>query len=120
MQGLSFQHMWRPTGVALACILLFLSSPHSSLAWGRSGHRLVVNKALETLPQGLPQGIREFFDTNRSFRLQHFTDPLDVLANTPSERHNHFIALENHGRIPFGPLPRASKPPVINCGNATL
>jgi hypothetical protein len=120
MQGLSFQHTWRPTGVALACILLFLSSPQSSLAWGRSGHRLVVNKAVETLPQGLPQGIREFFDTNRSFLVQHVTDPLDVISKTPDERHNHFIALDKYGRFPFEPLPRDYKAAVMKFGKSKL
>src|SRR5260370_17039047 len=105
MQGLSFQHTWRPTGVALACFVLCLFSPQSSRAWGRSGHRLVVNKAIETLPQGLPQGIREFFDTNRSFLFQHVTNPLNVIPKTPATRHNHFTALTNYLRFPFLPLP---------------
>src|SRR2546429_7732831 len=115
MQGSSFQHVWR-TGVALACLVFFLSSPQNSRAWGRSGHRLVVNKAVETLPQG----IREFFDTNRSFLLQHVTDPLDVIAKTPAERHNHFIALDKYGRFPFETLPRDYKAAVTKFGKSKL
>jgi hypothetical protein len=116
MQGLSFQHAWRRTGVALVCLALSLSSPQNSRAWGRSGHRLVVNKAVDTLPQG----IREFFDANRSFLLQHVTDPLDVLTKTPAERHNHFIALDKYGRFPFETLPRDYKAAVTKFGKSKL
>jgi hypothetical protein len=116
MQGFSFQHAWQRTGVALACLVLFLSSPQNLRAWGRSGHRLVVNKAVDTLPQG----IREFFDANRSFLLQHVTDPLDALAKTPAERHNHFIALDKYGRFPFETLPRDYKAAVTKFGKSKL
>ena len=116
MQGLPFQHAWQRTGVALACLVLLLCSPQNSRAWGRSGHRLVVNKAVDTLPQG----IRDFFDTNRSFLLQHVTDPLDVIAETPAERHNHFIALDRYGRFPFETLPRDYKAAVTKFGKSKL
>ena len=116
MQRWSFQHTWRRTGVALASLVLLLSSPQNSRAWGRNGHRLVVNKAVDTLPQG----IREFFDTNRSFLLQHVTDPLDVISKTPAERHNHFIALDKYGRFPFGALPRDYKAAVTKFGKSKL
>jgi hypothetical protein len=116
MQRSSFQHAVRRTGVALACLVLSLSAPQSSRAWGRNGHRLVVNKAIDTLPQG----IREFFDTNRNFLLQHITDPLDVIAKNPAERHNHFIALDKYGRFPFETLPREYKAAVTKFGKSKL
>jgi len=97
-------------------VVLFLSAPQNSRAWGRGGHRLVVNKAVDTLPQG----IREFFDTNRTFLLQHVTDPLDVIAKTPAERHNHFIALDKYGRFPFETLPRDYKAAVTKFGKTKL
>ena len=116
MHGWSFQLTGRRTGVALACLMLFLSAPQDSRAWGRGGHRLVVNKAVDTLPPG----IREFFDTNRNFLLQHVTDPLDVIAKTPAERHNHFIALDKYGRFPFETLPRDYKAAVTKFGKTKL
>ncbi len=61
MQGLSLKHTGRRAVVALACLFFCFSSPQNSRAWGRNGHRLVVNKAIETLPERLPQGFREFF-----------------------------------------------------------
>jgi len=116
MHGWSFQLTGRRTRVALACLVLFFSSPQNSRAWGRGGHRLVVNKAIDTLPPG----IREFFDTNRNFLLQHVTDPLDVIAKTPAERHNHFIALDKYGRFPFETLPRDYKAAVTKFGKTKL
>ncbi len=116
MHGWSFQLTGRRTRVVLACLVLFLSAPQDSRAWGRGGHRLVVNKAVDTLPPG----IREFFDTNRNFLLQHVTDPLDVIAKTPAERHNHFIALDKYGRFPFETLPRDYKAAVTKFGKTKL
>jgi len=82
-----FHHPWRYTGLSLAFVLAFLPCPQESRAWGRNGHRLVVNKAIDTLPPD----IRAFFESNRALLVQHVTDPLDALAKTPAERHNHFI-----------------------------
>src|SRR5260370_35641144 len=116
MHGWSFQLTGRRTKVALACLVLFFSAPQNSRAWRRGGHRLVVNKAVHTPPKG----IREFFDTNRSFLLQDVTDPLDVISKTPAERHNHFIALDKYGRFPFGALPRDYKAAVTKFGKSKL
>src|SRR5713101_9666516 len=105
MHGWSLQPTGRRTGVALACLVLFLFSPQNSRAWGRSGHRLVVNKAIDTLPQD----IRPFFESNLGLLSQHVTDPLDAIAKSPVERHNHFILLDKYGRFPFDALPRSYK-----------
>jgi len=40
-------------GVAMVLLLV----PHGARAWGRNGNKLVVNKAIDTLPPDL----REFF-----------------------------------------------------------
>ena len=106
MQDLSFQTWGRRVAAALACVVLFLSLPQYSRAWGKNGHRLVVHKAVETLPQD----IRPFFESNLALLAQHVTDPLDAIAKSPLERHNHFVLLDNghpqgnqtHGRLwPF-------------------
>ncbi len=97
---------------ASLCLLL----PNHSFAWGRNGHRLVVNKAVETLPAD----IRPFFEANRAILAQHVTDPLDVIAKTPAERHNHFILLDKYGRFPFEALPRSYKAAVTKFGRAKL
>src|SRR5216684_1676380 len=120
MQGLSPKHTGRRAVIVLACLFIFFSSPQNSRAWGRNGHRLVVNKAIETLPEKLPQGFREFFEANRGFLLQHITDPLDIITKTPAERRNHFILLERYGRFPFAALPRDYKAAAAKFGKPKL
>jgi hypothetical protein len=93
-----------------------LLCPQDSRAWGRSGHRLVVNKAIDTLPADL----RSYFEANRALLLQHVTDPLDAIPKTPAERHNHFLALEKYGRFPFETLPRVYKGALTKFGKAKL
>jgi hypothetical protein len=104
------------TGAFVLCAMLCLLLPGHSLAWGRSAHRLVINKAVDTLPAD----IRPFFEANRATLSQHVTDPLDVIAKTPLERHNHFILLDKYGRFPFEALPRSYKAAVTKFGRARL
>src|SRR6266581_1546696 len=116
MHRLHFQRLWWRTGFILACLLLCSSIPQESLAWGRSGQRLIVNKAVDTLPAEL----RPFFEANRAVLFQHVTDPFDFLAKTPAERRNHFIALDKYGRFPFGALPRQYKAALAKFGKPKL
>jgi hypothetical protein len=120
MQCVSLSLTGKRAVLALACLFFFFSSPEDLRAWGRNGHRLVVNKAIETLPEELPQGFRKFFEANRSFLLQHVTDPLDAISKTPAERRNHFILLERYGRFPFSGLPRDYKSAVAKFGKPKL
>lgn len=76
--------------------------PSSGLAWGENSHKLIVNKALETLPSEL----RPFFETNRAFLLQHVTDPLEAASKVPAERKNRYLFLDRYGRFPYENLPR--------------
>jgi hypothetical protein len=105
----------RRSALVLCALLCFLLPDHS-FAWGRNAHRLVVNKAVETLPAD----IRPFFEANRAILSQHVTDPLDAIAKTPAERHNHFILLDKYGRFPFEALPRSYKAAVTKFGRARL
>jgi len=84
--------------------------------WGASGHRLVANKAIETLPPEL----RPFFEANRIFITQHATDPLDSLAKNPAELRYHVILFERYGRFPFGALPRSYQAALRKYGKAKL
>jgi len=85
-------------------------------AWGPNGDKLVVNKAIDTLPPDL----RPYFEANRAFLVQHVTDPLDAAAKTAAERHNHFIYLDKYGRFPFDALPRSYKAAVAKYGKSKL
>jgi hypothetical protein len=116
MQGSSFHHGCRRAGVAFTCLMLFFCFPQDSRAWGKNGHRLVVNKAIDTLPPD----IRSFFETNLALLSQHVTDPLDAISKTPAERHNHFILLDKYGRFPFEALPRDYKSAVMKFGKPKL
>ncbi|HKV61803.1 MAG TPA: hypothetical protein VJO16_07820 [Candidatus Acidoferrum sp.] len=93
-----------------------LLAPSQCLAWGRSGHRLVVNKAIDTLPQD----IRPFFEANLALLSQHVTDPLDAITKSPAEKHNHFILLDKYGRFPFEALPRDYKGALTKFGKPKL
>ena len=116
MHRLHFQRTGARTGFLLACLLPFIAIPQQSLAWGRNGQRLVVNKAVDTLPAE----IRPFFEANRNALVQHVTDPLDSLGKNASERRNHFIALDKYGRFPFAALPRNYKAAVTKFGKVKL
>lgn len=98
--------------------LLIALRPSPALAWGNNANRLVVNRAIDTLPQD----IRPFFDANRSILLQHVNDPFgtpDKLI-TPAERRNQFLFLDRYGRFPFDQLPRSYKAAVAKFGKSKL
>jgi len=98
--------------------LLIAMRPSPALAWGNNANRLVVNRAIDTLPQD----IRPFFDTNRSILLQHVNDPFGTpeKALTATERHNQFLFLDKYGRFPFDTLPRSYKAAVAKFGKSKL
>jgi hypothetical protein len=96
--------------------VIVLALPHGAAAWGRNGNKLVVNKAIDTLPPD----IREFFESNRAILSQHVTDPLDSIAKTAAERHNHVLYLDKYGRFPFDALPRSYKAAVTKFGKTKL
>jgi len=116
MQRWSSCHQWKQAAIVVTALAIGLLCPRDSRAWGRGGHRLVVNKAIDTLPPD----IRSYFEANRASLLQHVTDPLDAIPKTPAERHNHFIALDKYGRFPFEALPRIYKAAVTKFGKAKL
>jgi hypothetical protein len=104
-----------------ASVLLALAAavalvPRHAAAWGRSAHRLVVDRAIDTLPLE----IRVFFEANRAFLLQHVTDPLDALAKAPAEKRNNHLYLDKYGRFPFDLLPRNYKAAVDKYGKSKL
>src|SRR5574341_1689631 len=106
------RRMFIPVFVVAAAGLL---SP-AARGWGASGHRLVTNKAIETLPPEL----RPFFEANRIFITQHATDPLDWLAKNPAEMKYHVILFERYGRFPFGALPRNYQAALRKYGKTKL
>src|SRR5690242_936729 len=97
----------------LTAVALFHPAP--ALAWGANADKLIVNRAVETLPPEM----RGFFEANRAFLLQHVTDPSTGAKNT-EERCNQFLYLDKYGRFPFDALPRDYKKAVAKYGRVKL
>jgi hypothetical protein len=91
-------------------------SPAPVLAWGPNANKLILNRAIDTLPDAM----RPFFDRNRSFLLLHINDPLADAHKDPKERNNSFLYLDKYGRFPFDNLPRSYKKAVSKFGRARL
>jgi len=116
MRGQGHIRNFRRAVMALSAIAVFLSLPQGSWAWGRNAHRLIINKAVDTLPAD----VRGFFEASRGSLLQHVTDPLDALAKNPAEKRSDFIALDKYGRFPFEALPRNYKTAATKFGKVKL
>jgi hypothetical protein len=98
--------------LALAALL----APRLTLAWGESAQRVVVNRAVDTLPYEL----RPFFENNRKFLIDHVNDPLGLIDQHPWERNNHFIELDKYGKFPFTALPRSYKAAVAKYNKSKI
>jgi hypothetical protein len=105
-----------PLMAAFLCFAALGMLPQPAAAWGANAQKLVINKAIDTLPPD----IRSFFETNRSALVLHVTDPLNAEATTPAEKHNHFLYLDKYGRFPFSTLPRNYKLAVSKYGKSKL
>jgi len=116
MKAMAARESQMRTSLLLAVVAMFVLFPQCARAWGGNGHKLIVNQAINTLPSEL----RYFFEANRSFLLQHVTDPLEAIEKTPSERHHHFLYLDKYGRFPFDSLPRSYKAAVAKYTKAKL
>jgi len=102
---------------AAVLALAALTLPGVVHAWGPNAHRLIADKAVETMPPEL----RGFFEANRQYILRHVTDPLDLLERNPAAEHlNHFIYLDRYGKFPFDALPRNYKAALAKFGKAKL
>jgi hypothetical protein len=106
----------QPAIILFCAIAMFTLTPGRAFAWGANAQKIVVNKAVDTLPPD----VRAFFDANRALLVLHVTDPLDAESKTPSEKHNHFIYLDKYGRFPFITLPRVYKAAVGKYGKSKL
>jgi hypothetical protein len=103
----------------IACLGIAASIPLvpvSVRAWGGNAQKVVVNQAIDTLPSDL----RVFFESNRSYLVQHVDDPLEAEEKNPALRHNAFIRLDKYGRFPYDTLPRSYKAAVTKFGKAKL
>jgi hypothetical protein len=100
------------TAIAAASFVL----PACAWAWGANAQRLIVNKALDTLPPEM----RDFYGNNRGRITAMVTQPIESLAKNPSELHYHVIYLNRYPPFPFDSLPRNYKKAVAKYGQAKI
>src|SRR6266849_10142559 len=104
-------------GIGLALLLGVLAMlPLVKAGWGVNASRLIVNKAVDTLPGDL----RPFYEANRGYLMQHVNDPLEQLAKSPADKKNHFIRLDHYGQFPYTNLPRDYKSAVVKFSKRNL
>src|SRR4029077_9860400 len=89
----------------LLLLSILVSVPSRVAAWGRNAHKLVVNQAIDTLPQDL----RGFFESNRALLLQDVIHPLDAVTQTPAEKRKAHLYLDKYDGSPFDSLPHNYK-----------
>ncbi len=99
-------------GLALGLAL----APQPARAWGRNANRLILNRAIDTLPPEL----RQFFDANRAILLKHVNDPFENVGKPNGDHKNQFLYLEKYGRFPFDALPRSYRAAVAKFGKSKL
>lgn len=82
--------------------LALLALPWPARAWGPTAHRVIVNRAIDTLPAEM----RPFFEANRGFFSSQNTETAREAASKPLERTRHAIYLDRYGNFPYVGLPR--------------
>ena len=95
---------------AMAAVALVAATP--ALAWGPQTHRLADDWAIGTLPPNL----RNYFQSNRTFILQHANDPEAWIKKDRYERMRHYIFLDKYGTFPYLDLPHSYKAAVQKYG----
>jgi len=102
---------------AAAVAVAVLLAPEGAFGWGANAHRLIANKAVDTLPADL----RAFFEAGRPTLTQNSVLPLDGLARNPvAERRYHYLMLDRYGRFPFEALPRNYKAALSKFGRSKI
>jgi hypothetical protein len=113
-------HKWmqvRSKAAAAAMLVALLAAPQAAYGWGANAHRLITNKAVDTLPPD----VRQFFEANRTFLMQNSMEPLDAASRNPAaDRRARYIFLDRYGRFPFDSLPRDYKTAVSKFTKAKL
>ncbi len=93
-------------------VLIFFAMADLAFAWGPAAHRTVNSNAIETLPSE----IRNFFEANRQFLIEHASDPDEWMKKDPYERKRHFIYLDLYGIFPYLDLPHTFKEATFRHG----
>jgi hypothetical protein len=84
-----------------AVLVVVLSVPSPSFAWGFSAHRFIAEHMIALLPAP----IRPLFESRKASIVERCVDP-DLWRNIfPEEDPNHFVDLDYYGKYPYSELP---------------
>jgi len=99
--------------VSAACAAMAAVAPHSVLAWGSTGHRIIGRLAIEALPADLPAFLRSRSSVEAIGELAREPDRWrDAGRIHDADRDpGHFVDVGDDGRIMGGPL-LADLPPT--------
>ncbi|TAM81834.1 MAG: hypothetical protein EPN47_10505 [Acidobacteria bacterium] len=89
----------------------FMTAP-PLYAWGRQAHQLADDWAVGTLPANL----RNYYQSNRNFILNHANDPEEWMKKDRYEQMRHYIYLNKYGMFPHLELPHSYKAAVDKYG----
>jgi hypothetical protein len=103
-------------GAVVLCLGILILGLASLYGWGENADRLVVNKAVDTLPQEM----QPFFYANRQFLVEHVSAQDETDAKNPAEHRTDFIQLDHYGPFPFSALPRVYNAAVAKFNRRTL
>ena len=103
--------------IAVVIVLLSLILPARLGAWGFPAHRFIMDRAIS----GLPDGIRPFYERNRTFLIEYSVVP-DLLRNldVADEPPRHFLDMDAYGEYPFDALPRGYDEAVRTFGQEKI
>jgi hypothetical protein len=88
--------------IVAAVLVVVLSVPSPSFAWGFAAHRFIAEQMIALLPAP----IRPLFESRKAYIVERCVDP-DLWRNVfPEEDPNHFVDLDYYGKYPFTELPR--------------
>jgi len=108
----------RNAPVVAAALLVAVLAPSRAWAWGFTGHRLIMSRAIDLLPSAL----KPFFEHYRTELVVRAIDP-DLWRSVGwDEDQNHFLNLgvPEYGMYPFAELPRDYDAAVEKFGSASL
>ena len=88
-----------------AMLAAILAAAPAAMSWGTNGDKLIVNKAVDVLPDE----IRSYFESNRGYLMQHVNDPYEAARKNPALAREAYIRFEHYGTFPFSALPRVYK-----------
>lgn len=97
-------------------VVLVLLACSVSYAWGPDAHRLVVQRAADTLPAG----IKSYFEQHLAYLQEHVNDPNQWMKKDRYERMRHYIFLDEYGRFPYLKLPHSYKEAVARYGRGRI